>query len=116
MEKMKGRAIFTSGSMTFGSRRRGAVAPESLAKRADGQVDLARKPGGGGRARAAGTKRASSVRLVDHQETAVAARQVEQLGERGNVPVHGEDASVTMSPPAGFLAQAPGQVLRSAWR
>ena len=90
----------------------GAVAAERLAERADDHVHLAGEPGLGDRAAPARPERAGGVRLVDHQAAAVAARQLEQLGDRGDVAVHREDrVGDDQRRAIARLAQPPGQVL-----
>src|SRR5439155_15043101 len=90
----------------------GAVAPQRLPERADDYVHLAGQSGLGDGPTPARAQRARRVRLVDHQAAAVAAREVEQLGDRGDVAIHREDGvRDDQGALAARLAQPPGQVL-----
>ncbi len=70
----------------------GAVAAERLAERADDHVDLVGESGRRDRAAPAGSDAAGGVGLVDQQAAAVAAGEVRELRQRGDVAVHREDA------------------------
>ena len=75
-------------------------------------VDLAVEPGLGDGAAAAGAERAGAVRLVDDHAGVVAAGELDDLGQRGDVAVHREHAvgDDQRAAPLG-LAQAPREVV-----
>ena len=89
-----------------------AVGAERLAERAGDDVDLALEAGLGDRAATAGAERAERVRLVDEHADVVAARELDDLRQRGDVAVHAEHAvgrDQRRAPVA--LAQRPREVL-----
>ena len=92
----------------------GAVGAEGLAERADDHVHLALQAGSGDRASASRPDVPGRVGLVDDKPRAVDLRELDDVGERGDVAVHREHR-VGHDQPAGpwlaVAAQAPVEVL-----
>ena len=76
-------------------------AAERLAEGAGDDVDAVHDAVQLGGAAAAGADEADGVRVVDHDHGVVAVGEVADLGERGDVAVHGEDAVGDDQPAAG---------------
>ena len=90
----------------------GAVGAQRLAQRADDHGDLALEPGLGTGAASPRADRADRVRLVDHHRHVMAVGEADDVLERRDVAVGGEDPVGDDQPGTiAVLLQPPGEMV-----